>query len=90
MLENFAELLAFMATFYGVIMAFANFPQTMKIVKKKSCSDVSIVTYFILFPGVLIWILYGISINNFPIISTNLLSLSSIVSVIIVYYIYKK
>lgn len=90
MLENFAGLLAIMATSYGVVMACANFPQAMKIIKMKSSSNVSILTYFILVIGVLIWITYGISINNFPIVSTNSLSLVSLTSVIVVYYKYKK
>ena len=90
MLETFAEILAVIVTIYGVAMALANYPQTMKIIKKRSCNDVSILTYLILFPGVLLWILYGISINNLPIIITNLLAVSSLASVIIVYYIYKK
>ena len=90
MLENFTAILAVMATAYGVAMAIANFPQAYKIAQKKSCADVSILTYIILFPGTVIWVLYGISLNNFPIISTNLLSMLSIVSVFVVYYIYKK
>lgn len=90
MLENFADILAIIVTVYGVAMALANYPQTMKIIKNKSSSDISILTYFILIPGVLLWVLYGISISNLPIIITNLLSLSSLGSVVIVYYFYKK
>jgi MtN3 and saliva related transmembrane protein len=90
MLENLAGVLAIAATAFGVLMSFANFPQTMKIIKKKSCSDVSLMTYIILFPGVLVWVLYGISISNIPIIITNFLSLLSVISVIVVYYIYRR
>ncbi|MBN2203190.1 MAG: hypothetical protein JW700_03320 [Candidatus Aenigmarchaeota archaeon] len=90
MLESFAEILGIVVTVYGVMMAVANFPQAMKIIQKKSCDDVSITTYLILFPGTVFWILYGISISNFPVTFTNALSMISVLSVIVVYLIYRK
>ena len=90
MIENFTEILAILATVFGVVMAVANLPQTFKIVKRKSCADVSLSTYLLLLPGVFIWFLYGLSLNNMPLITSNLIGFIATFSVIVVYFIYKK
>jgi MtN3 and saliva related transmembrane protein len=90
MLENFTGLLAILATAFGVVMSIANLPQTFKIIKRKSCADVSLATYLLLMPGSIIWLLYGLSLNNMPLISSNLIGAIATFSVILVYYIYKK
>jgi len=90
MLESLTEILAILATIFGVVMATANLPQTFKIVRRKSCADVSITTYLMLLPGVLIWLLYGVSLNNMPLIASNFIGAIATLSVIVVYYIYKK
>ena len=90
MLENLTEILAILATILGILMSAANFPQTLKILKRKSCADVSLATYLMLLPGASIWFLYGVSLNNLPLIITNLVGVVSTVSVIMVYYVYKK
>jgi MtN3 and saliva related transmembrane protein len=89
MLENFVDLFAVLATVFGTVMSFANYPQTYEIVKNRSSKDVSIVTYLILAPGTFIWVLYGISLGNWPMIITNALGLIGVFTVIIVYYMYK-
>lgn len=90
MLENLAEILAILATLFGVVMSVANLPQTVKIVRRKSCEDISLTTYLMLLPGAAVWLLYGISLSNFPLIISNLIGVLATLSVIVVYYIYKK
>ena len=90
MLEAYVEILAILATLFGTVMSVANFPQTYRIIKRKSSSDVSILTYMMLTPGTLLWVLYGISLGNLPIIIVNSIGSIGIISVIIVYMIYKK
>ena len=58
-------LLATLATIFGVINGFANFPQIYKIFKTKSANDLSLVTYLILTVGTIVWILYGLQIDEF-------------------------
>jgi MtN3 and saliva related transmembrane protein len=65
-----ADILAHLASIAGIAMSLANYPQAYKIYKTKSSKDISLLTYIILVIGGLIWLLYGISIRNFPIIIT--------------------
>jgi MtN3 and saliva related transmembrane protein len=90
MLENFVDLLAVLATIFGIVMSSASFPQTFKIFRRKSSADVSLTTYLMLLPGATAWLLYGIGLGNMPLIITNIIGLISCISVIIVYFVYKK
>lgn len=89
MLEIYVDSLALLAMIMGVFVSFANYPQTYEIVKRKSSKNVSLVTYLMLVPNSVIWVLYGLSLNNLPIIIANSLGLIGVLAVIIVYFKYK-
>lgn len=80
--------LATLATIFGVINGFANFPQIYKIFKTKSAKDLAITTYMILSAGSIVWILYGIEIMNVPILIMNGLALFEFILILIGCYIY--
>ena len=90
MLENLSSILEILATIFGTIMSLGYFPQTIKMIRRKSSADVSVTTYLIFAPGVFIWLLYGVSLNNFPLIISNIIALIGAVSVVITYFVYKK
>jgi len=90
MLEAYVNILELMATVFGSIMSLAYFPQAFKIYKRKSSADVSIVTYLIFFPGIVIWLLYGIGLNNFALIISNAIAFVGALTVIAAYFIYRK
>ncbi|MFH0928918.1 MAG: SemiSWEET family transporter [Candidatus Aenigmatarchaeota archaeon] len=90
MLENFVDILAILATVFGTIMSLGYFPQIIKIIKRKSCADVSIMTYLIFAPGILVWFLYGVSLNNSAMTISNLIGLFGVTALIITYFVYKK
>jgi len=46
-------------------------PQVYKTWKSKSVDDISMTMYSVLFIGVVLWLLYGISLNSLPIILAN-------------------
>ncbi|MBU0899054.1 MAG: hypothetical protein KKB03_00410 [Nanoarchaeota archaeon] len=77
-----------LAILFGTIGGLANLPQIYKIFKRKSAKDISGLTYFILFTGAVIWLLYGIELMNFPIIITNTIGGVNIGLVIIGWYFY--
>jgi MtN3 and saliva related transmembrane protein len=56
-------------------------PQAIKIIKTKETGSISLLMYIFLECGLLLWLVYGILIKNFPIIAANAvaLCLSSIV-----------
>ena len=67
------SLLASIALLFGTISSLANIPQIYKIFKRKSAKDISVLTYSILLLGAIAWVLYGIELNNLPLIITNTL-----------------
>jgi len=81
-------ILAILATIFGTMSGLANFPQAQKIFKRKSAKDISILTYSILITGAAIWVLYGIEINNFPIIIANVFGVINLGLVIIGWFLY--
>ncbi|MEX2017513.1 MAG: SemiSWEET family transporter [Candidatus Pacearchaeota archaeon] len=83
------EILPLLTTIFGTLMGLAYFPQTYKILKRKSAKDVSLFTYSFFGIGVLIWLVYGISITNYPLIISNAVSLVGTLSVIVAYFTHK-
>lgn len=83
-----SSILYILATVFGTVSGLANFPQVLKIFRRKSAKDISIITYSFLIIGALIWIFYGIEIKNFPIIITNIIGTINIGLVIIGWFIY--
>ncbi len=81
-------ILAIIATLFGTISGIANLPQALRIFRRKSAGDISILTYSILLAGALVWILYGIEIWNFPIIITNVFGAVNIGLVVLGWFLY--
>ncbi len=64
--------------------------QAVKSIKTKSVKDISVLTFFsILIIGCL-WLYYGITIKSFPLIIGNIIKLFTALTVIIIYFKYKK
>lgn len=58
----------------GACTSCAIIPQVVTTYKKKKASDVSIMMFILLLTGNLLWIFYGVSKGELPIILTNLLT----------------
>ena len=83
------DTLAILTTIFGTMMSFGYFTQTYKIFKRKSAKDVSLGTYIFFTVGIAIWLTYGISIKNYPIIISNAVFLIGAISVIFAYFVNK-
>ncbi len=59
-------------------------PQLMKVWKTKSTKDISTIIFTLYCGGVLLWFVYGVYLNNLPIIIAN--SLAFIQSLIILIF----
>jgi len=68
---------------------FAFVPQIIKAIKIKSVKDLSLITLFQLFLGVLLWIVYGIYLKNAIVILANAVTLSSLTILLILFFYYK-
>lgn len=83
-------ILSILATIFGVVNGFANFPQIYKTFKTKSAKDLSILTYSILTLGSIIWVLYGIEIRNIPVLVMNGIALLEFLIILFGCYLYGK
>ncbi len=80
--------LSILATTFGTIGAIAMLPQVIKIYKRKSAKDISLITYGFLLITAIIWVLYGIEESSFPLIISNLLGSISLLLIVIGWYFY--
>jgi len=90
MLENLSDIIGILATVIGIITSVGFYLQTFKIIRRKSSADVSVKAFFLFSIGIFTWFVYGISLNNLPLIISNVIALIGTVSVIITYFKYKK
>lgn len=81
--------LAILTTIFGVAMSFGYFTQTYKIIKTKNVKGVSLATYIFFAVGITMWLIYGLSIGDLPIIISNIVFIIGALSVIIVYLLNK-
>lgn len=66
----------------GILVVVCMIPQLYNILKNKSCKDVSINMYIILFIGECLWCIYGVLKHDIQIIVTN--ALSCVISILII------
>lgn len=84
------DIVILLASVAGVVMGLGWWPQVFKIFKTKSVSDLSITTYLIFWPALIIWLIYGFYINEFPVIISNLFGVSGCGLILIGYFLYTK
>ena len=72
MLEFIIKYIGFFAAFCTTI---AFLPQAIKVFKTKSTKDISLYMFIIFTIGVLSWLIYGLTINDMPIILANAVTL---------------
>lgn len=68
---------------------FSFIPQIIKIKNSKSAGDISLITIIQLLAGVFLWLIYGISLKNFIIITANSVTLATLVIILFLYFKYK-
>ena len=89
-LENYANLLAAVTTVSGSIMSMFYFLQVYKTWHRKSVEDISLGMFAVMFVGTILWLLYGLSLDNLPIIIANSIGVVGLSGVIALYFRYKK
>ncbi|WP_462250058.1 SemiSWEET transporter [Ekhidna sp.] len=75
------ELIGYIAAFLTTV-SFA--PQALKTIKTKSTEGISLVMYILFTSGIVCWLIYGIFLDELPIILAN--SITLILSIIILTY----
>jgi MtN3 and saliva related transmembrane protein len=77
-----------LAAITGIFSSFAMLPQIYRIFKRKSAKDISIWTYLYMLGAGVIWLLYGLNIQNFPILVSNLISSLAMIGIIVGWFLY--
>ena len=78
---QFVEILGYAA---GAVTCLTFLPQVIKTWKDKSARDISLMTFVIAATNEIMWIVYGVLLNNWVIILTNAIVLS--MSLIMLYF----
>jgi len=55
----------------GALGGLSLFPQVLKVLRTKSTKDISREMFLLLATSIFLWLIYGILLNNFPIILAN-------------------
>jgi MtN3 and saliva related transmembrane protein len=69
---NFTQILGMVA---GSCTTVAFLPQVIKTWKTRSAKDLSLGMFTLFCTGVFLWLIYGIRMNDVPVISANLVTL---------------
>ena len=69
---NTVTLLGFVA---AVLTTFAYLPQAIRIIKTKNTNSISLGMYVAMVIGVILWLIYGIALNEPPIYLANAITL---------------
>ena len=72
MIEFIISYIGFFAAFCTTI---AFLPQAIKVYKTKSTKDISLYMFLIFTVGVISWLIYGLIINDWPVILANAVTL---------------
>jgi MtN3 and saliva related transmembrane protein len=70
------EMVGFMASTLSVLN---QFPQAIKVFRSQDTHSISLIMYCIVVVAITLWLIYGIMLNDGPLISANALSLFPIV-----------
>ena len=76
-------------SFSGTVAAFAYLPEAMKIFRNKSVRDISLLTFGIWGVFEVSWFIYGVKIDNLPIMLANGVGSVGAVTVLLLYFHYR-
>ena len=82
------SVLSILATTLGILSGIAGFPQVIKIFRRKSAKDISIISYSLLLTGAMVWILYGLELGNLPLIITNCFGAANLALIVLGWFLY--
>jgi len=77
------EIIRVLAAVIGIAMSLSHFSQAYKIYKTKSAKDISLIFVFIFTLGAFVWLIYGLLIQDIPIILSFAIAVLGTVSVLI-------
>jgi MtN3 and saliva related transmembrane protein len=61
--------------FAGILTTAAFLPQVVKTIRDKSTRDISFSMYLLFCAGIFLWLVYGLLLQDMPIIASNVVTL---------------
>jgi len=77
------NLVPFLGLAAATLTTTAQLPQLIKILRLKETRDISLIAYLILNAGIILWLIYGIIINDPPLYLAN--SITVVITLSILY-----
>ena len=74
----------------STVLEFNPLFQAVKSIKTRSVKDLSVYTFLSITIIGTLWLVYGISINNIPLIIGNIIKLFTAFAVVVIYFLYRK
>ena len=74
----------------GFLTTVATIPQVYKVWKTKSAEDISMKMVILVSAGIFLWLLYGLEINDTPLIVANIFTVALWLSILVMKIIYGK
>ena len=74
----------------ALLTMFGFLPQIIKILRVKSVKDVSLLALLQFSVGISLWIVYGVYLKNSIVIIANIVSLSTLIILLLLYFRYRK
>ncbi|WP_253308534.1 MULTISPECIES: SemiSWEET transporter [unclassified Rickettsia] len=71
-MSDYTEIMGYIA---GILTTIAFVPQVIKTYQSRSTQNISLSMYVIYCTSVVLWLIYGILINSFPLIITETITL---------------
>jgi uncharacterized protein with PQ loop repeat len=71
-----STVLGIAAAFWGVLMALAPVLQIRRMIIRRSSADVSLGYFGVLLPGFALWVAYGLSRSDWPLVIPNAIALT--------------
>ena len=82
-MASFDALLAWLVSVVGIATGLAYVPQALRIWKRRSSDDVSVLTYLLFLGGQIIYFIYGIRIGKWPLIIGMMANIIGSIAVIL-------
>jgi MtN3 and saliva related transmembrane protein len=60
----------------GILTTASLLPQVIKVIQTKDTKSLSLLTYIIFIVGITLWIIYGLYKDDYPLIFSNIVTLS--------------
>ena len=83
---TFASILGFAAAFCTTV---SFIPQALRVIKTKHTKDLSLVMYSMFNIGILMWLIYGVLIDAWPVIIANVITLGLTLIILVLKIKYK-